>query len=155
MPAFRLQALLDYRLQLEEQQMLRLATVEAERAVAQRALDDWQVRREEQCRRLDQLGAETTLDPYRLREAVDNLGHLEAAIVRQGEVVREVDERVAQERAALMGCVRDRRVLERLRDQHAEQVRLAADRAEARRADELSTMRFGRFTGSAVEAEGV
>lgn len=155
MAVFRLQALLDYRKQLEEQQMLRLATVEGERRAAQLLLDDIRDQREQQCRRLDRLAQERPLDAYRMREAVTYLGLIEAAIVGQAEVVREAEGRVQQERALLAGAMRDRRVLERLREKQTAAERLAADRAEARRTDELVTSRFGRFGAEAVGEGGM
>ena len=154
MAAFRLQALLDYRRQLEEQQTLRLATVEGERREAQMLLDDLHVRREEQCRRLDRLAQAQPLDAYRMREAVAYLGLVEAAIGRQVEALREVEARVREQRDLLMEAVRERRVLERLRDRQAAEAQLEADRAEARRTDEIAMSRFGRF-GVEAAGEGV
>jgi flagellar FliJ protein len=154
MAAFRLQALLDYRKQLEEQEMLRLAAIEGERREAQILLDDLHVRREEQCQRLDRLAQAQPLDAYRMREAVTYLGLVDAAITQQIEVLREVEARVQAQREVLMAAVRDRRALERLREKQIADERLVADRAEARRADEMVTSRFGRFGAEAV-SEGI
>jgi len=150
MAAFRLQALLDYRHQLEERQMVRLGAVEAERGAAQDLLEELHLRREEQCRRLDQLGQAQSLDAYRMREAVAHLGLIEAAIARQREALQEVEARVDAQRDRLMEAVRDRRVLERLRDRQAAAARLESDRVEARRADEIVTGRFGRSDAESV-----
>ena len=154
MPAFRLQALLDYKQQLEDQQAVRLSAAEGERRAAQGVLDDWYAHREEQCRRIDRLALANPLEAHVMREAVAYLGHLDAAIARQVEVVREAEACVAAELNALMGIAKERRALERLRDHQAEKARRETERTDARRTDDLTMTRFGRFATD-FAAEGM
>ena len=145
MATFRLQSLLNYRHQLEEQEMLRLATVEAERREAQELLDELCRRREEQCGVLDRLAKAQPLDAYRMRGAVEYLGLVEEAITRQVSARAEVDARVAAQRELLVTAARDRQALERLRERQAVETRREVERVEARRADEIAMARYGRF----------
>lgn len=141
---FRLQALLDQKRRLEEQAMLALGALEGELHRATEALQFLHEAQETQLRHLDDLARSDRFDPTISADATAYLERIERSIVAQGQVIAETEVRVAEGRDALMEVLKEKRALERLREQHLETVAREEGRREAREADDISTARYTR-----------
>ena len=141
---FRLQAVLDQKRRLEEQAMLALGALEGELRRAIEALQFLRVAQETQLQHLDDLARADRFDPAISADATAYLERIERSIVAQGDVITETEVRVAESRDALVEVLKEKRALERLREQHLEQVAREQGRREAREADEISTARYTR-----------
>ena len=62
----------------------------------------------------------------------------------QHDVIAEAEARVAESRDALVEILKEKRALERLRQQHVETTAREEGRREANAADEISTARYTR-----------
>ncbi|MFA7249287.1 MAG: flagellar export protein FliJ [Dehalococcoidia bacterium] len=141
---FRLQTLLEHKARLEERQMLVLAARDAER---RRAGDVLQVLHEaavEQLRHMETLARDARIDAQQHRDAVAYLSRLEASIVLQRDVIAEAESRVQEGRDALVAILKEKRALERLREQHESEVALEDGRRESRMVDEITSARYVR-----------
>lgn len=141
---FRLQALLDQKRRLEEQAMLALGALEAELRRATEALQFLYEAQDTQLRHLGDLARSDRFDPAISADATAYLERIERSIVAQGEVIAETEARVADSRAALMDVLKEKRALERLREQHLDQIAREEGRREARDADDMTTARYTR-----------
>ena len=59
-------------------------------------------------------------------------------------MIAEAAERVRESRDALLAILKEKRALERLREQHVAAAALVAGRREARAADEITSARYAR-----------
>lgn len=141
---FRLQALLDQKRRLEEQAMLALGALEGELRRAMEALQFLHEAQESQLRHLSDLAHADRFDPAISEAATAYLERIERSIVAQGEVIAETEVRVAESREVLMEVLKEKRALERLREQHLEQIAREEGRREARETDDISTARYTR-----------
>jgi flagellar FliJ protein len=143
MTAFRLQSLLDFRRQLEDEQARALAEVTAEEQAVRAAIVSLNQHREEQTSGLALMASGTfDADGYTQRAAyLDAIGQ---ALDQQAAALGEAMARAQERRAALLEALTDRRVLERLRDRQAEEAALEGGRCEARDVDDLVMSRHQR-----------
>ena len=141
---FRLQSLLEYRRQREDEQVRALAEVTAEEQRVRDAIASLNQSREEQTSALATLitGGTFDTDGYTQRAAyLDAVGQ---ALDQQVAVLEATAVRVSERREALVEALKDRRVLERLRDQHAEEAEVEDSRQEARDVDDMVMTRHQR-----------
>ena len=141
---FRLQALLEHKQQLEEQATLELGSREAAHRHATEALDILREAEETQLRHLEALARAERFDAEISRDATAYLDRIERSITVQRDVIAETEARVAESRDALVEILKEKRALERLREQHLETVAREEGRREAQSADEISTARYTR-----------
>lgn len=141
---FRLQALLEHKQQQEEQSMRALAERESERRRACDTLEILREAEETQLRHLEDLARAARFDPEISRDATSYLGRIEQSIAAQREVIAEAEARVLESRDALVEILKEKRALERLREQFLETTAREAGRREAVASDEISTARYTR-----------
>lgn len=144
MKPFRLQALLEHKQRLEEQQMLVLAERDGER---RRACDVLETLREAEAahlQHLDTLASRRDVDACEQRDAVAYLARLEASITLQREVIAEAEGRVQEARDGLVEILKEKSALDRLREQHVLDEVREEGRREARVVDEITSARYAR-----------
>ncbi len=144
MARFRLQSLLDYRRQLEDEQARAFAEVTAEEQRVRAAIDALNRHRDEQTSALAALMASGTFHTDGYTQRAGYLDALGLALDQQATALAEAMTRVQERRAALLAAVTDRRVLERLRDRQADEAAVADARHEARDVDDLVMSRHQR-----------
>lgn len=141
---FRLQALLDYRRQLEDEQMRALAEVTVEEQRVRDAISALHRHREEQMHALAALVAGGTFDAEGYTQRAAYLDAVGQALDQQAAVLEATAARVRERREALVEALKDRRVLERLRDRQAEEAAVEDGRHEARGVDDMMMTRHQR-----------
>lgn len=141
---FRLQALLDYRRQLEDEQMRALAEVTVEEQRVRDAITALDRHREEQTAALAALVAGGTFDAEGYTQRAAYLDAIGLALDQQAAALEAAAARVRERREALVEALKDRRVLERLRDRQAEEAAVEGGRHEARGVDDMMMTRHQR-----------
>ncbi|TAK79392.1 MAG: flagellar export protein FliJ [Dehalococcoidia bacterium] len=141
---FRLQRLLDYRRRLEDGQALALAEATAEECRVRNAIAMLERQREEQTAALGTLlgGGVFGAEEYSRRAAF--LDAAARALEVEAEALKAAAAHVVESRQALVEALKDRRVLERLRDRQAEAAGVEDGRREARETDDMVTARRQR-----------
>lgn len=141
---FRLQSLLDYRRQIEDGQMRALAEVTVEEQRVRDAIAALDRHREEQTSALADLMAGGTFDADGYTQRAAYLDAIGRALDQQAAALAEAMARVQERREALVAALKDRRILERLRDRQAEDAAAEEGRAEARGVDDMVMARHQR-----------
>jgi len=140
---FRLRPVLERAQRREQQRQLELAHLQSELTANEELL---RMLREERsvwlCQLLEYQQQSFDIEEVRRRRA--HLDSLAEAINEQQAVVTDLRERVEEARAAVVAAMRERQMLENLRDRkHTEHLR-DAHRLETKLLDDLATPRFGR-----------
>ena len=141
---FRLQSLLEHKQQQEEQSMRFLADREAARRRASDTLEMLREAEEAQLRHLEDLSRAVRFDAEISRDATSYLGRIERSIAAQHDVIAEAEARVLESRDALVEILKEKRALERLREQYLETTAREEGRREALVVDEITTARYTR-----------
>jgi len=141
---FRLQSLLEHKQALEEECMRVLAEHELARRRAVDTLEILHEAQETQLRHLEDLARAVRFDAEISRDATAYLGRIEHSITVQREALVEAEARVAESREALVEVLKEKRALERLREQHIETTAREEGRREARAVDDITTARYTR-----------
>lgn len=154
MAAFRLQRVLDYRKQREDEVRQRLAVAMQARVRAEEQLT--RLYAEEQQRR-EELSAMLTagrIDAGRVQELGRMLNLYPPAIAFQQEEIARRTTAEAEERTRLQTASVERKGLDRLREQHELRERVAVNRREALLTDDIVTARIARqrLAGGAAAA---
>src|SRR5690606_18927246 len=139
---FRLQQVLDHKRREEEAKTLELASLTAEQ---RRLEDDLRRLREQEEQHLAALSAVSqtgAIDPSRVDRALTYLDAIEASIGEQLSHVAALESRVAASREALVGILKEKQLLERLREQHAGEAREAQQRRDTDQSDEMASQRY-------------
>lgn len=86
------------------------------------------------------------IDIHQVQKDRHWLGHLHKAALEAEARLRFLEARLAQERAVLAEAVKQRRILDKLKEQQWRRFQQEQDRLEMRQSDELTTVRyvFGR-----------
>lgn len=141
---FRLQQVLDHKARLEELQEQELAVLAQQRHAAEDALRLLQQQAEEQRVTLAARDATGRLDLGQRYTAFAYIEHVELAIRAQRDQCSALEARVLASRAALVEVRKETRMLERLRERHAAEAAVEADRREAAETDEMNAQRYVR-----------
>ncbi len=147
---FRLQSLLEHKRQQEERQTLELAALDAEFRRVREALEALRREEDEQLRQIAAMAGGGPLDAEQYRTAMSYLDRLGGAIARQADALTEAEGRVLESRDALVGTLKEKRSLERLRERHATAADLEEGRREAGRVDDITSARYARRAGEGV-----
>lgn len=142
--AFRLRSLLEYRRQVEDDQARALAGVTAEEQRIREAIMAINRHREEQTSALAALMGGGALDTEGYAHHATYLDALGLALDQQATALQAAMVQVSERRAALVEALKDRRILERLRDRQAEEAAVENGRIEARDVDDLVMSRHQR-----------
>jgi len=139
---FRLETLLKLRRQREDRQkrvvaerLRQITRVQHEIGTLERQIGD-----QIQAMRAEATGA--SLDVPHLARSRHWLSHLQRGRLEAEGHLRLLEARLAQERAVLTNAVKDRRVLEKLRERQEQRHRRELDRIEMLASDESNTVRF-------------
>lgn len=144
MARFRLQSLLDFRRQVEDEQARALAEVTAEERRVRDAIAALGRHREEQTSALAALMGSGTFDTEGYTQRAAYLDAIGLALDQQAAALNETMVLVQERRAALLAALTDRRILERLRDRQAEEAAAEDGRQETRDVDDLVMSRHQR-----------
>jgi flagellar FliJ protein len=140
---FRLRPVLERAQRREQQRQLELAHLQAELSAQEDLL---RALRDERSLWLCQLVEyqQLSIDIEEVRRRRAHLDSLAESVDQQRTAVEAARARVEETQAAVVAAMRERQMLENLRDrQHSEHVQ-AAHRLETKLLDDLSTPRFGR-----------
>lgn len=144
MAGFRLQKVLDLRRRREDELRLRLATaIRARETAEQRLVHLMQSeldRRDDLATRM----AAGRVDALTVRETQQALDMLSSLVTAQREAVQRAVMFEAEERAAAARAMSERKALDKLRERHNDNERVAAGRREALIIDEIATTRAWR-----------
>ncbi|MGE3855623.1 MAG: flagellar export protein FliJ [Dehalococcoidia bacterium] len=141
---FRLQALLDQKRREEDEAMRALGAHEGDLRRATETLEILREAEETQLRHLDDLARAERFDAEISADATAYLERVEHSIAAQRGAIEEAEARVAESRDALMEVLKEKRALERLREQHLEHEAREAGLREAREVDDITTARYTR-----------
>ncbi|TAJ19704.1 MAG: flagellar export protein FliJ [Dehalococcoidia bacterium] len=141
---FRLQSLLEFRRQVEDEQARALGQVLAEEQRIREAIEALNLRREEQTTALAALMSGGTFDTEGYTQHAAYLDALGRTLDQHASALDAAMALVVERRAALVEALKDRRVLERLRDRQAEEAAVEDNRHEARDVDDLVMSRHQR-----------
>ncbi len=140
---FRLQRILELRQQAEQARARELVS----------ARDDADVAREAQ-KTIEELHTTSRAQTNAAQQATPRVGHLQqlgivlqsldARVAQAGEEVRAADDVVVSAQRVLEDAARDRRILDRLKDRHAEQWTADAAQKDRLGMDEVALARFTR-----------
>ncbi len=142
--AFRLQSLLDYRRQLEEERTRMLAEATQAESEARLALDARRSERDAQAQAIADGALAGSFDAPTYVQSLAYLDALDLSIRRQVEVLAAARTRVSADRERLVEVLKEKQSLERLRDRQAAEAALEDGRREARDVDDLNTGRYVR-----------
>ena len=140
---FRLQRILELRQQAEQARARELASARDEADAARDAHAA-----------IAELHASSRAQTHAAQQGAPRVGHLqqlgltvqslEARLDQSGEQVRAADDVVAKARVVLDDAARDRRILDRLRDRHAERFSIEEAHKDRVGMDEIALARFTR-----------
>jgi flagellar export protein FliJ len=141
----RLRRLVTHRERLERLQELELAEAQRLRLVRQQALEESHASR---TRLLDAgVPAHGPVEPADLASNTDYLLRVQREIRARAAAVAHSDDEVAEEREVLLSRRRDRKAMEALLDSRVEEERIARNRADIKRIDELAVNRWRPTNG--------
>ncbi|MQA00595.1 MAG: flagellar export protein FliJ [Dehalococcoidia bacterium] len=143
---FRLQQVLDHKRREEEAKTLELASLAAEQRRLEDDLHRLREQEEQQLASLSAVGQTGAIDASRVDRALSYLDAIEASISKQLAHVAALESRVSASREALVGILKEKQLLERLREQHAGEAREAQQRRETDQSDEMASQRHIRRT---------
>lgn len=87
---------------------------------------------------------ESTVDVEEIQRCLGYLPVMRDKILRQKEVIRQIEAEIDQTRQALVEIMRRRKVLEKLKERHFTQYQLEANREEQKIIDEMATNGYNR-----------
>lgn len=141
---FRLQAVLNYREDLEDALQLELGKLLAEERGARAQLEAF---REESVRTMAdtrQMQDQARPDLAAIEQGFVYLEAVQAAIGAQAQILAEVTQRVEAKRAEVVKAMQDRKVLEKLKQRHDRTYAEWVRQVEQRVADDVTTIRYSR-----------
>jgi flagellar FliJ protein len=141
--AFRLQPVLDHRLQQEETCQKELSAAQRLHGVELARLQDL-VARSDACHDAMQRKGSAGVAAAEMVLYCRYGDHLAARIDRQRQIVRSARDRVAQSRRSLLEVTKKRKTLENLKDRQQSLFDRQAAKQEMRQLDEMAVNRHGR-----------
>lgn len=140
---FKLQSVLEYRLNIEEKILNEFSELkrqlEAQKAILIALISE----REGLISDLREM-QHTTM---KADDIADILGYIERLREKEKEqknLIHQAKEKAEQKRKELVEAVKNRKVMENLRDKHAEEYLKNLNEAEQKNSDEMSVLKFGR-----------
>ncbi len=139
---FRLQTLLDQRLAHEEQLLAELGELQREEAREVEKLRVMQFRLADVCQQIQKEIADSNLGEVSRLDDFANA--LRDDITIQELTIQAIHERVEAKRLELIEAMKERKVLEALRDKQQEEYIKAQMKAEQNEMDEMASVRYAR-----------
>lgn len=87
---------------------------------------------------------ESTVDVEEIQRCLSYLPVMKDKILRQKEIIRQIEAEIDQTRQVLVEIMRRRKVLEKLKERHFAQYQLEANREEQKNIDEMATNGYNR-----------
>jgi flagellar protein FliJ len=140
---FKLQSVLEYRLNIEEKilnEFSDLKRILEEKKAVLRALIDERHRLMDELRNMQRRVMRAD-DLAALVSYVENLRLKEK---EQNNIIDQASEKVEAKRKELMEAVKNKKVMENLRDKHAEEYHKNMNELEQKNSDEMSVLKYGR-----------
>lgn len=138
---FRLQALLDYRQRREDDLRRRLGELERLMQREQNTLADLERGRREVAATYTSL-EESAFDVEKAQLLRSYYSLLSEQIDRQQHVIAELGEALSAQRGKVVKAMRERKIVQNLRDRHLEQFNIEELRKEQALLDDLATSRY-------------
>ncbi len=148
---FRLQRVLELREKAEQARARALQDANDQADTVRRQQDAIQALRRVQRESLD-AASRGLIAAGELQHLSFIIGQLDERLVRVGDDMQEAERIVAEAQAALQAASRDRRVIDRLKERHAERWYDAAQLRDRNHMDEIALTRFTRARASGDEA---
>lgn len=138
---FKLEPLLKHKKRLEDLQQQRLTKLRLEHQHQRDLLVSLETRADEQMQ-AQVRDSQGTLDPRRAELRLAFIDRVQEDVDKQQVVVDEANEQVEASRAQLVTLLKEKRILERLKENDAIRAAAEAKRLDAAIVDELSMTRF-------------
>ena len=140
---FKLQSVLDLKIQIEDEEKEKLAKLNAEKAREEMVLEGLRNAKIEETRvfREKQRG---TLNIVELKQFEAHLKKLDHMIVNQKLRIRELEIKIEEQRQITIKASQERQIFEKLRDKHKEIFIQEMEAEETKFIDELAITRFRR-----------
>ncbi len=138
---FKLEPLLNHKKRLEDLQQQRLSRLRQEHQHQRELLTSLETRADEQVEALARAN-EGSIDPLGVQMRLAFIDRVQEDVEKQQVVVDAAHEQVEDSRAALVGLLKEKRILERLKENDAIRAAAEAKRLDAALVDELSMTRF-------------
>ncbi len=141
---FRLETILKYRRKLEEGVQLEFSQVQNELMVGQRRLVALNDEQSGQLATVIELERPGLVDISGIRDGFAYIEFLDRSIIHQRDTITNVNDRLEAKRQDLIAAMKNRKVLEKLKERQHEKYLDWVKRSEAQLADDIVTSRYGR-----------
>jgi flagellar FliJ protein len=137
--AFPLQKVLEYRKHLENMRAVELGKKKAEHLKAEEELHALKQRKEEMLKEASkEISESPKINLVRLKVQKEYLESLSTRIGKQKEDVRHLEKEVEKRREALNGAVKERKMVEKLKEKFSERAKAEARHKEEIKIDEVA-----------------
>jgi flagellar FliJ protein len=150
---FRLEALLEHRLQLEKEEQRKVGQVQQEMQALQRELQDAQGRIAAENRNLSARELTGRLDMQFIAHGKKYVGNLHVKIILGMQKLGALEHKLSAARAKLLEAARARKVIEKLKEKQLARWRAEQEAREAALLDEIGTQLALRQSLEAQAAE--
>ena len=140
---FRLQPVLDYRKQVEDKLLSEFAGIKKRLDIEKRRLEELRSKKKELISRLEEMG-EGQLRPADVSVYVSYINHMIEQEKNQEEVAVNLQRELKAKRLNLIDAMKQRKMLEIIREKKLKEHRLCINEKERKVLDELGTLRYGR-----------
>jgi flagellar FliJ protein len=141
---FRLQPVLDYRKQVEDKLLSEFAGIKKRLDIEKRRLEELRSKKKGLISRLEEMG-EGQLRPADVSVYVSYINHTIEQEKNQEEVAVNLERELKAKRLNLIDAMKQRKMLEIIREKKLKEHRLCINEKETKVLDELGTLRYGRF----------
>lgn len=136
---FKLEALLEHRLQVEKEKQRRVAVIQQEIQAIQRQIQDAQMRIALENRTLGTRELSGRLDMAYISTEKRYVGNLHLKIIYALQKITSIEQTLAVARADLLEAAKSRKVIEKLKEKQLARWRAEQDRKESALLDEIGT----------------
>ena len=140
---FRLQPVLDYRKQVEDKLLSEFAGIKKRLDIEKRRLEELRSKKKELISRLEEMG-EGQLRPADVSVYVSYINHMIEQEKNQEKVAGNLQRELKAKRLNLIDAMKQRKMLEIIREKKLKEHRLCINEKERKVLDELGTLRYGR-----------
>ena len=140
---FKLQSVLDYRLNIEEKILNEFSELKRKLDEQKALLEALVSERESRVADLRNMRS-ATMKADDIASILAYVEHLHEREKQQEEVIRQTGEAVEEKRKYLVEAVKNRKVMENLKDRHEQDYIKDFNETEQKNSDEMSVLKFGR-----------
>ncbi len=140
---FKMQSVLDYRSNIEEKVLGEYSDLKRRHADEKEILKQLVGRRREAVTEL-RATENKVMSALEIAERISYIESIRVQEEQQKTVIREVKALVEHKRRELMEAVKNKKVMEKLKERHAEEYRKEMSELEQKNSDEMSVLKFGR-----------